>query len=308
VTDDVRPITLRTLPAWAAWTLRHDRSSYRSGRRSLTPSRVAASVRPNLREPIFIIGAPRSGTTFLGTCIAALPGVSYHHEPVATKTGGRYVYEGRWGDARAARFFRLVYAWLMRIHLDGDLRFAEKTPSNAFIVPFLDRTFPDSRFIHIVRDGRDAALSHARTPWLAERSRGSGRVDTGGYAFGPYARFWVEPSRRAEFESTSDLHRAAWAWRRHTEAALEHGRGLGPERYLEVRYEDLVTSPVQEAERLLAFLCLDDPRSRSGLTDAVSAADARSIGGWRTQLSIDQIAVVQSEAGSLLMRLGYIAG
>jgi hypothetical protein len=268
-------------------------------------SRVLGVVRPNLREPVFIIGAPRSGTTFLGDCIGSLPGVSYHHEPVATKTAGRYVYGGEWSEALAGRFFRLVYAWLMRIHLDGDLRFAEKTPSNAFIVRFLARTFPDSRFVHIIRDGRDAALSHARTPWLAERSRDSGKIDTAGYPFGPYARFWVEPARRVEFETTSDLHRAAWAWRRHTEAALEQAAALGPDRYHEIRYETLVRDPVGEAERLSAFLGLDDAASRSCLIEAASGADASSVGGWRTRLDIEQLTVVQAEAGTLLARLGY---
>ena len=239
------PITWYNLPNWALKTYQAERRYYRKlGRpRRLTSSRLGASILPRIERPIFVVGAARSGTTFLGDCIGHLPEVSYHHEPPATKAAGRYVYEGLWGFGHSRWFFRTVYAWLLRVELDGNLRFCEKTPTNALLIPFLDRAFKDTQIIHIIRDGRDAAASHMRKPWLLASAKNSGAREPGGYLHGPYAPWWVEPDRREEFEKTTDAHRVIWAWRRYTEAALTDGPALGPERYLELRYETLVTHP-----------------------------------------------------------------
>jgi LPS sulfotransferase NodH len=304
--DDTRPtpITLANLIWWAARTYAWDRRRYRAKAKRLSLRRLVGVLRPNLRAPLFIIGADRSGTTFLGDCIATLPEISYHHEPEVIKAAARYVFEGRWGFRRARAFFRLVYGWLMRIHLDGHLRFAEKTPTNSFIVPFLARAFPDAVFVHIVRDGRDAAASHLEQPWLLASSLASGRREPGGYRHGPDARFWVEPDRRADFESTTDVHRVIWSWRRHTEAALD-GRGLPAARYLELRYEDLVQQPTALADRLADFLDLDSEESRAGLRAAMAHAQATGVGRWQERFSDAELAVIDAEAGDLLRRLSY---
>jgi hypothetical protein len=194
----------------------------------------------------------------------------------------------------------------MRIHLDGDRRFAEKTPRNCFLVGFLYRTFPDASFIHIIRDGRDAALSYSKKPWLQAASAGSGERESSGYFHGPYPRLWVERERVHEFETTSDIHRCIWAWRRHVETALIASQSLSPQQYFEVRYESFVTQPRVEAERLLEFLGISDTSSRKLFQDAASHADPASIGRWHqglTKLELDQI---MEEAGSLLRDLDYL--
>lgn len=307
--DDPRPtpITPFNLPWWAVRTAGWDRRRYRAKKAPITARRLWRAIRPNLRRPVFIIGADRSGTTFLGDCLAALPELSYHHEPEVIKAAARYVYDGRWDFGRARVFYRSVYAWLMRIHLDGHLRFAEKTPTNSFVVPFLARAFPDAVFIHIVRDGRDAALSHLRQPWLLAASVATGRREPGGYRHGPDARFWVEPERQHEFETTSNLHRVIWSWRRHTASALAGTADLPASRTLELRYEDLVERPQQEGERLLDFLEIRAPASRSTLAQELAKADARGVGGWRSEFTESDLAVIEAEAGELLARLGYTA-
>jgi hypothetical protein len=299
------PITPLNLPLWALRTYAGSRRR-RGPRRALSLGRAVCSIWPRIRRPIFVIGADRSGTTFLGDSLAVLPEISYHHEPAVIKAAGRYVYEGHWGFRRAGAFFRLVYRWLLRIHLDGDLRFAEKTPGNAFIVPFLARAFPDAVFVHIVRDGRDAARSHLQQPWLRAASLASGRREPGGYRYGPDARFWVEPERRAEFEKTSDVHRCIWSWRRHTEAGLDGTAGLSAERHHELRYEALVTDPQREGNRLLDFLGSTAPASRAAFLDALGRADPRGVGAWHDAFGPDELAVIEREAGGLLRRLGYV--
>lgn len=299
------PITPLNLLWWAARTYGWDRKRYLGHRAPISGRRLAAAVRPNLDRPIFVIGADRSGTTFLGDVMATLPELSYHHEPEVIKAAARYVYEGRWSFRRARAFYRTVYSWLMRAHLDGHLRFAEKTPTNSFIVPFLARAFPDAQFVHIIRDGRDAALSHLRQPWLLAESAASGRREPGGYRHGPDARFWVEPDRRQEFEATSDLHRVIWSWRRHTTAALEGTAILAAHRVHELRYESLVAEPGVEADRLLDFLEIAAPESLATLKTALDRADSRGVGGWRREFSAADLDVIDQEAGDLLRQLGY---
>jgi hypothetical protein len=303
------PITWLNLPSWGLKTYRAERRYYRKlGRgRRLTSSRLAASILPRIERPIFVVGAARSGTTFLGDCIGHLPEVSYHHEPPATKAAGRYVYENLWSFAHSRWFFRTVYAWLLRVELDGKLRFCEKTPTNALLIPFLDRAFTGTQVIHIVRDGRDAAASHMRKPWLLESARNSGVREPGGYLHGPWAPWWVEPERREEFEKTSDAHRMIWAWRRYTEAAVTDGPALGPDRYLELRYETLVTHPREEGEKILDFLKVSRPASRASFMAAIDRAEEGSIGGWKRSFDTAQLAMIDADSGDLLRRLGYTA-
>ncbi len=299
-------IRLWNLPWWILETIKSSLWYYQRKKRPITMSRLHGLLWPNLREPIFLIGAGRSGTTFLGDCLGTLPGISYHHEPVLTKAGSRYVYEGRWTQQKAARFYRSVYAWLMRFYFDGDLRFAEKTPRNTTVVGFLAEAFPDAKFIHIYRDGRDSALSLSKKPWITEKGTKQLQYEPGGYPMGPYAHYWVEPDRAAEFEATSDFHRCIWSWRRLTEVALQWGQKLDPERYHELRYETLVADPLPEADKILEFLGLQDASTRQALHAAVSESRTDSVGAWSRELTTEEVAEAEREAGQLLRQLGYL--
>ena len=287
-------------------TTKIDRGRYRSKDRTLSAKRLIHSLSPNLKKPIFIVGAPRSGTTFLGESLAVLPEISYHHEPIATKYVARYIYEQQWNFQKAKPFYSRVYSWLMMQHFDADLRFAEKTPRNCFLIDFLAWAFPDARFIHIIRDGRDVALSHSKKPWLLASQTTSGKVEPGGYPYGPSPRFWVEPDRRKEFEATSDVHRCIWSWRRFTESALESVVKLPPDRYHEMRYETLVNAPIEEAERVLDFLSISNPHSCNLLYEAIAKASPNSVGQWKKELSEDQLKQIELEAGTLLRELNYL--
>jgi hypothetical protein len=301
------PIGIRDMWRLARKTYRAERRYYLKldRHRKMTPKRLTSSLFPRLQRPIFIIGAARSGTTFLGDCIGRMPEITYHHEPPATKSAGRYVYEDRWSYRRSRWFFRLVYGWLVRVERDGDLRFSEKTPTNIFLIPFLAKVFPDAQFIHIIRDGRDTSSSHMAKPWLRADAAWSGEREPGGYLNGPWPKFWVEPERRDEFLNTSDARRAVWAWRRYTETGLREGSALGPERYHELRYEDLVHEPVKEGTRILDFLGIGSEQSRDTFLAACRRADDTSVGTWRTTFYASELAEMDAEAGDLLRQLAY---
>jgi hypothetical protein len=265
---------------------------------------TAHALDPRLHRPIFIIGAPRSGTTFLGSCLGRMPEVSYHFEPRLTKAAARCVYDGSWSERRCATVFRLSYSALLLAGLHGGRRFAEKNPENSFVVPFLAEAMPDAQFIHIVRDGRDAAVSHSEQPWLNAKSAGTGQRGRGGQLWGNAARWWVEPDRREEFAAVTDIVRSAWCWRRFTEAALSGLATLPAGKSIEVRYESVVSDPMRAADLLSGFLGTT-PAGLDALRAGLSRAKPDSVGRWRKTLDEGQVDDVQREIGPLLARLGY---
>lgn len=259
---------------------------------------------PRLDHAIFIVGAPRSGTTFLGSCIGRLPEVSYHFEPRLTKAAAQYVYDGSWSRNRSATVFRLSYSTLLLATLDGGRRFADKNPENSFLIPFLAAVFPNAQFVHILRDGRDVAVSHAEKPWLAAASAGTGQRGRARQPYGPHPRWWVEPDRRAEFATVPDIVRTAWCWRRFTEAALEGLTALPADRKVEVRYEDVVADPMTAAQTLGGFLGTSAAGS-DALRTGLARARRDSVGRSRKILQEPEVAEVEKEIGSLLDLLGY---
>jgi hypothetical protein len=269
-----------------------------------TPRRTLRSLDPRVRRPLFILGAPRSGTTFLGSRIGMVPEISYHFEPRLTKAAAAFVDQGLWPERTASRVFRANYSALLLAGLHGGMRFAEKNPENCFIIPFLARAFPDASFVSIVRDGRDAAVSLTEKPWLAAAAQGSGQRGRGGQEWGPVPRFWVEPSRREEFRSVGDLERAIWCWRRFTSAAIDGAAQLAPGRHFSVRYESLVTDPDGAAEPLADFLELEGA-GRAALRAALRDADPGSVGRFRERVTDDDREMMRRQAGPLLAQLGY---
>jgi hypothetical protein len=241
---------------------------------------------------VFVLGSPRSGTTFLGNSIGSLPGFIDLGEVAPLKAAIPEL--SRRSPEEAAPELRALLAHTRRLGLVGSLRPVEQTPEAVFVAPALAIGFPEGRFIHIVRDGRDVVCSLLERGWLsAER----GGVDDAGHAYGSQARFWVEPERRKEFEAAGDARRAAWAWRRYVTAARELA-----ERTLEIRYERLTERPEEVASAIARFLAV----SPEPLAAALQAARSTSVGRWRNDLSPEQVADVEEEAGALLAELGYL--
>lgn len=280
---------------------------YRLSNPALRKRPSVRALDPRLHRPIFIIGAPRSGTTFLGDCIGRMPEVSYHFEPRLTKAAAGRVYDRSWSERRSAQVFRLSYSALVVTALHGGRRFADKTPENSFLVPFLAATFPAAQFVHIIRDGRDAAVSHAEKPWLTAAAAGDGRRGPAGQLRGPYPRWWVEQDRREEFTVVPDIVRTAWCWRRFTEAALDGLATLADGRAIQVRYESVVSDPMGAAASLGEFLGTS-AAGRQALRTGLARASRDSVGRWRKALGQQQISEVEREIGPLLTRLGYIGG
>lgn len=287
-------------------TIKTDRHVYIEKKRSVfLPVRLFRSIFTSINSPLFIIGSPRSGTTILGKCIGEINSISYHFEPAITKYFSNHIYNNQIPHWYAKLIYRITYKILLKIHLDGDLTFAEKTPRNSFLIPFLNSVFPDAKFIHIIRDGRDAALSHSKKPWLRADSVNSDLKEPGGFKYGPYPRYWVEKSRYKEFEATTDIHRCIWAWKRHVESALEATKNFGETKLLVINYSDLVQDSYKEGIKILDFLDVKNHDSEENFMKAVSKIHDKSIGKWRSEISEKDLDLVELEAGELLYQLGF---
>lgn len=240
---------------------------------------------------VFVVGSPRSGTTVLAGAIGAQSGFVDLGEVKPVKAN-----IDRWmslTEEEAARELRSTLERVRRLAFVRDLRPVEQTPELSFVVDPAVRAYPRSTVLHIVRDGRDVVCSLLEKGWLREREG----HDDARKPFGVHPRAWVESERRQEFTRAREAARAAWAWRRYVSAA----RAAAPGHTLEVRYEDVAADPGAVA-KLIAARLDTDPKP---LAEALAAVHGRSVGRWRRDLTAEQVADVEGEAGELLRELGY---
>jgi hypothetical protein len=269
----------------------------------------------------FVVGVGRSGTTLLRLMLDAhpelaigpetqfVPDLIHLRNPVEAIIGSR-----TWGDfgldpaefaRRAAdhdlsgvlRAFYGLYA-----EVQGKSRWGEKTPGYVRNMDSIAPVLPEAHFIHLIRDGRDVALSR--------RARGMG-------AGKPMA-------------ATAEL------WRKRIESARRQAKGLNG-RYMELRYEDLVADPEPSLQRVCELIQLEfdaamlrhsdgagERLAELGDLDAEGSKQARDAGeragaharakqpastartgAWRTEMEAGDRHEFEAVAGPLLRELGY---
>ena len=272
---------------------------------------------------MFVVGCPRSGTTLLRRMLDSHPLLAVSNDPhfihyVVARFGqtanGRmnpaivdsllaYRAFGRLGlgesEVRdAAASSPSFPEFVSRLYSSYALREAkavagEKTPRYVRFLPLLDSFFPWAKFVHIVRDGRDVALS--TLDW-AKPDRGPGRF-----------RLW----------QSEPVVTCALSWRWHVTTGKRDGRLFGPARYLEVRYEDLVAEPEATLHSIASFLELPfapemlayhdgKVRREPGLSSKSRWLPPTSgLRDWRTQMESRDVELFEAVAGDLLAALGY---
>jgi Sulfotransferase family len=291
----------RTPPALGArlGALRlHAATARRTVRRyGIHPTRALAALDERM---VFVVGSPRSGTSFSAVALGGVPGFADLGEVNALKAAVPSLAAAPPGDA--AQRVRRLLARTQRLGMVAGLRAIEQTPEATFVIPALARAFPDGLFLHLQRDGRDVVSSLLESGWLRPAAAGGSARDDAGQPYGEHARFWVEPERGEEFTSASEAARCAWAWRRYESAAAELLSEV-PGRSLTVRYEQLVRDPAAEAARVSAFLGVD--RQQDALRQEFGKAFATSVGRYGRDLRREDLDAVEREAGGLLRSLGY---
>jgi hypothetical protein len=268
----------------------------------------------------FVVGCVRSGTTMLRAMLdshseLAVPPESYF-VPIAVALADRYETAGgvdrekllaaiaadpsfgewriplddvrtRWRESPpvdVADALTGIYALYAAAR--GKPRYGDKTPANVIYVELLAGALPQARFLHIVRDGRDVV------PSLTEMHFGPDR-------FGAAALFWRDRVTRG---------RAG-------------GRRIGPDRYREIRYEDLVASPEAVLTDVCDFFALEfepgmleyheradevlDGLRYTHHVQGIRRPPTRLGRDWRTNLGDHEVQLFEALAGDLLDDLGY---
>ena len=128
---------------------------------------------------IFIVGSPRSGTTILGEILDKHPEITQWYEPY-------FIWDRHFRDAeddvRGTQDAtpvvqdQIVASFLRYQEKTGSNIIVDKSPRNSLKIPFIRKIFPGSKFIHIIRDGRDVTLS-IHKEWLKRKKIVSDRSD-----------------------------------------------------------------------------------------------------------------------------------
>lgn len=278
---------------------------------------------PTHNGPIFIVGAPRSGTTLLQYMVRA-------HPRISLPTGESHFFipllrdAERFGDLSRVEGVRAVLDAMYRQSADfldtdlhglrfdsaelaaelhregcatmpaiiaglfeknaageGKARWGDKTPYYVLHMLKLKQIFPAAQFVHLIRDGRDVALS-----------------------------LFV---RRHDFR-VYNAYFAGKYWQQYVDVGREQGRQLGPESYLELRYEDLITHQKTTLQKMYAFLGEEftdellnyKKAGQAGKTPLVSQPlQADNAEKWRKKMSPEQIKLFEAAAGKTLRDFGY---
>ena len=272
-----------------------------------------------MRTPLFVLGVSRSGTTLLRVILDRSPGIAIpdetffipqlahrHSSPIdpdaflddlrrlprlaawdvsADELAARLQPTMSVGEALAATFS--AYA-----AKHGKPRWGDKTPMYMRHLGLIDRLFPDAQYVHLIRDGRDAALAFLDMPE------------------GVVTRTWAHPRSAAGF---------ACEWRTEVRRARSLGRRVGPARYREVLYEDLVADTEGTIRNICEFANLPFELAMLEYAGAVDVSakphhqrllqpPTRGLRDWRTQMSAEDVAAFDRIAGDVLQDLGYESG
>ena len=268
-----------------------------------------------VKNPIFIVGAPRSGTGIFYRTMANHPDLAWisnitkkfpsslfltriimlfrnDHRPTEANNvwqkfaGNEDESLGRNDVTGAARkYFHRVVQNNLRIF--NKPRFANKCPGNSVRVEFLQEIFPDAIFIHIIRDGRAAAYSIMRS-----------RMEHSG-------DYWsVKPSDWQNLLKLPLVDACALQWKMTVECILHSAKSLPREQYMEVKYEDFVAQPAeifQQVGEQCDLIWQDD------LLQTVTAGMDNRNYKWRMEMSDEDQTTLSALLEIFLKQLGYDA-
>lgn len=224
-------------------------------------------------EKFFIFGHARSGTTLLARLIRAHPEIHcnwqahFFTRPPFLDALIENPEVRAWLSRRSNRWNQgidlspLVLRSVCDLMLEREARqmgkriVGDKSPNSLVhgeAVRRMVRIYPDARLIYIVRDGRDAALSH-RFQSFIDSTQHLSRKD-----LNLRSEFIRNPTpflrgQRSVF-TPKGIQRAAQEWTRNIQETDQAGREIYGEKYLSLRFEDLTTDPWREIRRLWGFL------------------------------------------------------
>lgn len=240
---------------------------------------------PHDWTPTFLVGCGRSGTTITGQVLQRHRDICVLNEPryiwraINPSTDIWYAnispvresptrnapapeaqFSGKLSmvssDADAAQVLAARRMFYCRQRMSRRTMLLEKLPINSFRIPYLRALFPQSRFIHLVRNGLEVAHSIQRTGsrWYAPNN---------GQKWQLLSHVGREQGLTSKFLAAceSDLEKGLVEWTLSLESARDALANLPNDDQLEVRYEDLLDAPRQTLAKIEAFLGLETDRS-----------------------------------------------
>lgn len=251
-------------------------------------------------EPCVVMGRGHSGTRVvawichhlgldMGTDAATVPSgdpaetsFKHHQRVVATHSlDVRSAEETRYLDLN--RFQKAVHGFHQRLAAE-DGRWGWKFPETYMIGPYVERTFPVARYIHLMRDGRDMAFKRHLTDVPEHR----------------LARVIL---RRQGALGLPHHLQAALSWALQVDLFESFRRSVPGERVLELRYETLVRDPRSAVERIGAFL--DVPLTPGACRYAEEEISAAHVAAYRNE-DAAKVREVEERIGETLRRHGYL--
>jgi len=275
------------------------------------------------KAPVFVLGCGRSGTTLLYHMLLSAGNFAVYR----TESNAINLLEPRFGDLSVRRNKeKLMEAWLgsklfersglgaqaiktkvmaecrnggdfLRIIM-GEMarqqkveRWADCTPEHLLHLERIKETIPDALIIHIIRDGRDVALSTAKLGYV----------------------------RRAWWDRTPNVMVSGLYWEWTVRKGRESGRELGTD-YTEVRFEELISDPHTTLAKVGDFVGQEldyDRILKAGIgsvsepnTSFKDASDDafNPLGRWRTGFTPDDLSTFETLVGGTLEELGYELG
>lgn len=310
---------------------------------AITPEEVAEAKLFFPLEKFFIFGHARSGTTLLTRLIRLHPevycnyqGHFFTRQPTLEGLVNRIDIEdwftrrsNRWNRGRdlSPTVLRAVSDFIMErearpmnVRVVGD-----KSPNgllNGEAVRLAHKVYPDGKIIFIVRDGRDAAVSH-RFQTFIDATQHLSREDWSirkAFASDPEPFFHGERSIFTE----KGIQKAAESWVRNVSETDQVGQDIFERNYVSVRYEDLLDTPLEQMISLWGFLDVDvnilelpdllkaelgsNPdqdwqRQKAG--DLISPLEKGKSGSWRDLFTERDKAVFKDLAGEMLIAWKY---
>ena len=264
-------------------------------------------------RPIFIVGAPCSGTNIFYRTFAKHPDLAWisnitkkipsslwltrcimlfrkdHRPTEANNVWQKFVGNddeslGREDVTAAARkYFHTVLHNNLRIF--NKPRFVNKCPGNSVRIEFLKEVFPDAVFIHILRDGRAAAYSILRA-----RQRHSGA-------------YWsVKPPGWRDLLKLPLVDACALQWKMTVKAVVESAPKIPPAQFMEVRYEEFVDRPAQIFRQIgerCGLVWRDD------LLQAITGGMDNRNFKWQTQMPGTDKNTLNGLLCDFMQKLGY---
>lgn len=252
---------------------------------------------PSLGAPVFVFGAPRSGTTYFTEVLNCHSQVFITNEArvmtfinrilnrLAKNEWVLWTHRDEFLDHLGTELPGMIERFYQDLGAGPGVRWGDKNPHYADAktdpdcLATIDFLFPGAQYLNIIRDGREVVASITSKGWV-------------------------------------DIEEAVDVWRRHVLHARAFERLVGPDRMITLRYERLLWNGVDLTARVLSWLGLDmeeevesflrgQAKERSPFSRPTVDSAEIGVPRWRQTLSPDDARLVEASLAELLTELGY---